>query len=106
MATLSTYLSDPFLFDLYSQIRKAGSLRSISLDLTSECNLRCTGCYYFEEGMVSMRNPKYNDASREFIETEYIEFPDGDKDMLDALNLAVDLVEFERMSDEPLIWVP
>jgi len=26
-------------------------LRSISLDLTDECNLRCTGCYYFEEGM-------------------------------------------------------
>ena len=51
MSTLSTYLSDPFLYDLYSQIRKAESLRSISLDLTSECNLRCTGCYYFEEGM-------------------------------------------------------
>jgi len=62
--------------------------------------------YYFEDGMVSLRNPHYNEASRMFIETEYIEFPDGDKDLLDALNLAVDLVEFERISDEPLIWVP
>jgi MoaA/NifB/PqqE/SkfB family radical SAM enzyme len=51
MSSLSTYLSDPFLYELYSQIRKAGSLRSISLDLTHDCNLRCEGCYYFEEGM-------------------------------------------------------
>lgn len=51
MSKLSTYLSDPFLYDLYAQIRKTGAVRSISLDLTHDCNLRCTGCYYFEEGM-------------------------------------------------------
>lgn len=51
MSRLSNYLSDPFLYDLYSQIRKTGALRSISLDLTHDCNLRCTGCYYFAEGM-------------------------------------------------------
>ena len=62
--------------------------------------------YYFEDGMISLRDPHYNDASREFIETEYIEFPDGDKDLLDALNLAVDLVEFERALNEPLLWTP
>ena len=55
MSALSTYLSDPFLFDLYSQIRKAESLRSISLDLTNDCNLRCTGCYYFGEGMDQIK---------------------------------------------------
>jgi hypothetical protein len=62
--------------------------------------------YYFEDGQISLRDPNYNDASREFIETEYIEFPDGEKDLLDALNLAVDLVEFERALDGPLVWTP
>lgn len=49
--------------------------------------------WYFSEGQVSMPDPKYNHNIREFIETEYIEFPDGEKDLLDALNLAVDLVD-------------
>ncbi len=54
MSALSAYLTDPFLHDLYTQIRQAGPVRSISLDLTHECNLRCTGCYYFAEGMDAM----------------------------------------------------
>jgi MoaA/NifB/PqqE/SkfB family radical SAM enzyme len=36
---------------MYRSVRDAGAVRSISLDLTHECNLRCQGCYYFEEGM-------------------------------------------------------
>lgn len=51
MASLSDYLQDPFVARLYRSIREAGPLRSVSLDLTHECNLRCTGCYYFEEEM-------------------------------------------------------
>ena len=51
MSKLASYLSDPILSNLYSQIRKTGAVRSISLDLTHDCNLRCMGCYYFEEGM-------------------------------------------------------
>jgi hypothetical protein len=62
--------------------------------------------YYFEDGMVSLRNPDTDEGTKIFIETEYIEFPDGEKDLLDALNLAVDLVEFERIFDGPLIWTP
>ena len=61
---------------------------------------------YFEEGMVSLRDPNYNEASRQFIETEYIEFPDGEMDMLDALNLACDLVQFDRIPSGALIWTP
>jgi phage terminase large subunit-like protein len=48
---------------------------------------------YFEDGLVSLPDPNYDSPTREFIETEYIEFPDGEKDMLDALNLAIDLVD-------------
>jgi len=59
--------------------------------------------YYFEDNMVYFRNPDYDDDALNFIETEYIEFPDGEKDLLDALNLAVDLVEFERYADTPIV---
>ena len=59
--------------------------------------------YYLEDGMVYFRSPDYDDDVLKFIETEYIEFPDGEKDLLDALILAVDLVEFEMYSDVPIV---
>ncbi|MEK6781798.1 MAG: radical SAM protein [Bacteroidota bacterium] len=49
--SLREYLKDPFLDQLYSEIKAAGPIRSVSLDITHQCNLRCTGCYYFEEDM-------------------------------------------------------
>ncbi len=58
MSTLATYLSDPFLANLYTQVRKAGAVKSISVDLTHKCNLRCNGCYYFEEEMDKMVDAK------------------------------------------------
>ena len=72
MSSISTYLSDPFLKTLYTQIRKAGSLRSVSLDLTHDCNLRCTGCYYFEEGMDSIidSSTDLDFAFHQFIKNE------------------------------------
>jgi len=36
---------------MYDLVRETGPVRPVSLDITSKCNLRCTGCYYFEEGM-------------------------------------------------------
>jgi MoaA/NifB/PqqE/SkfB family radical SAM enzyme len=51
MPSLKEYLSDPFLYHLYSEVRNAGPIRSVSLDITQHCNLRCTGCYYFHEEM-------------------------------------------------------
>ncbi len=72
MSSIPSYLSDPFLKELYSQIREAGSLRSISLDLTHECNLRCAGCYYFEEEMDTIINENSNldNAFHELIANE------------------------------------
>lgn len=55
MTPLRQYLSDPFLDRLYRTIREAGPLRSISVDLTHRCNLRCHGCYFFAEGMDRRR---------------------------------------------------
>ena len=70
MSHLRTYLQDPFLANLYRQIRATGPIRSISLDITHECNLRCTGCYYFEEGMDKIEVPEDESAFDQFIEKE------------------------------------
>ena len=44
---LREYLEDPFLAKLYAEVRRAGALRPISVDLTHLCNIRCQGCYFF-----------------------------------------------------------
>jgi len=74
MSTLSTYLSDPILSKLYTQVRKAGAVKSISVDLTHECNLRCKGCYYFEEGMDQIVDTSAN------LDVVFKEFLDSEKE--------------------------
>ena len=48
---LETWLEDPFLGRMHRAIRGAGRIRSVSVDLTRVCNIRCDGCYFFAEGM-------------------------------------------------------
>jgi hypothetical protein len=67
---LKEYLEDPFLNRLYTEIRNAGPLRSISLDLTHACNIRCTGCYFFAEEMDRHHSPKDEALFEAFIERE------------------------------------
>ncbi len=67
---LKEYLQDPFLKRLFGQIRRAGSLRSISVDITHVCNLRCAGCYFFSEEMDRFHMPPDEAAFQEFIERE------------------------------------
>ncbi len=55
MTRLSSYLKDPLLKGMYDAIRAVGPIRSIALDITSKCNLRCSGCYYYAEGMDRVR---------------------------------------------------
>jgi hypothetical protein len=59
---LRGYLQDPFLRLLYREVRQAGPIRSISLDVTRDCNLRCSGCYFFSEGMDDVAEPKDDSA--------------------------------------------
>ena len=70
MRTLKRYLQDPFLNTLYSAIRESGPMKSISLDLTHECNIRCTGCYYFTEGMDARKSPENESEFDDFIKRE------------------------------------
>ncbi len=68
--TLKTYLQDPFLRRLYREVRQAGSLRSISVDITHVCNLRCSGCYYFSENMDRFSSSRDERVFDDFIERE------------------------------------
>jgi hypothetical protein len=69
-ARLRAYLEDPFLTFLYDEIRTAGPIRSISLDLTHRCNLRCTGCYFFVDEMHTHSSPADERVFDRFIEDE------------------------------------
>lgn len=50
-ARSDVWLRDPFLRRMHRAVRAAGPIRSIAVDLTEACNLRCVGCYFFAEGM-------------------------------------------------------
>ncbi|KAA3626642.1 MAG: radical SAM protein [Bacteroidetes bacterium] len=67
---LKSFLQDPLLYEMYNEIRRAGRVRSISLDITHRCNIRCKGCYYFEEGMDQYKSPEEESAFDAFIESE------------------------------------
>jgi hypothetical protein len=71
MATqLKEYLQDPFLGHLYREIRQAGALKSILIDITHICNIRCEGCYFFAEEMDKNIAPKDEAEFDAFIEQE------------------------------------
>jgi len=70
MNSLKSYLQDPFLNRLYKDIRQAGAMKSISLDLTDDCNIRCSGCYYFSEEMDKVKTPSDENEFDSFIEKE------------------------------------
>ncbi|MEH1967629.1 radical SAM protein [Nostoc sp.] len=67
---LMDYLEDPFLLDLFNQIRKVGSIKEISLDLTHICNLRCQGCYFFVNELDQNKAPEDDAEFDAFIERE------------------------------------
>ena len=70
MSKLRSYLADPLLGRMYGMIRRAGPVRPISLDITSKCNLRCAGCYYYAEGMDNVDARKDDQAFDALLESE------------------------------------
>lgn len=67
---LREYLKDPFLDRLYGEIRDAGPIKAVSVDITHVCNLRCTGCYFFAEDMDKNEAPREESEFDAFIERE------------------------------------
>jgi MoaA/NifB/PqqE/SkfB family radical SAM enzyme len=67
---LKEYLQDPFLNRMYTDIRQVGPLKSILIDLTHVCNIRCQGCYFFAEDMDKNKAPREESEFDAFIERE------------------------------------
>jgi len=65
---LKQYLEDPFLGAMYESIRNAGPIRSILVDITHSCNIRCDGCFFFAEDMDKNKSPKDEAIFDAFIE--------------------------------------
>lgn len=91
------YLQDPLLGRLYEEIRAAGPLRSVQVDLTHRCNIRCRGCYFFEEELDRFEAPEDEAEFDAFIErektrgTNYITVVGGEPSlMLDRLKKLYD----------------
>lgn len=59
-----------------------------------------------EAGKIRFRDPKVDRDTRDFLNYEYLQFPEGNLDCMDALNMAVDLVDFRKTVDgSPLVWI-
>jgi len=69
---LEAYLQDPLLHRMHEDIKSAGPVYPIQVDLTHACNLRCQGCYFFSEGLDAFKAPKPAEEALfdEFIERE------------------------------------
>jgi hypothetical protein len=52
------YLQDPLLHEMFEQVRAAGPVRSIQMDITHKCNIRCQGCYFFAEDLDQVKAPE------------------------------------------------
>ena len=79
--------------DIYPINHREHRLRGTS-DISKEGRIEKIIGAHFKHGNVRMRHPDLSPMTLEFLEYEYLPFPDkkSDKDMLDALNMAVDLI--------------
>lgn len=69
MGKLQEYLEDPLLNYMYTEVRKAGPLRAILVDITQSCNIRCEGCFFFAEEMDSHKAPD-EEGFEAFVQSE------------------------------------
>ncbi|HYO64658.1 MAG TPA: radical SAM protein [Archangium sp.] len=68
---IERYLADDDLLrELADEVRAAPRLKSIVVDLTHVCNLRCRGCYFFEEEMDAVATPDGEAPFEHFVERE------------------------------------
>lgn len=63
------YLKDPLTARMWGAIKAAGPVRSISVDITHICNLRCKGCYFFAEDLDDVEEAD-SDTLAEFVQRE------------------------------------
>jgi hypothetical protein len=68
--SLTTYLRDPVLEARYKKVKKYFFLRESAYDVTSTCQLRCDGCYYFEGDKFKVTDNKDPRVWRALLERE------------------------------------
>lgn len=61
---------DALLQEIDEDLSRVPALRSIVVDITHKCNIRCTGCYFFEENMDQYKSPKLDADFDKFVESE------------------------------------
>jgi hypothetical protein len=64
------YIEKPELAERYRKVRKHFYLRESAYDVTSACQLRCEGCYYFQGDKYSMTDQRDPEAWRSFFVSE------------------------------------
>ena len=68
-------------------------------------NARIENIFYFhaKKNRIRLRHPDLSSMTTTFLEYEYLPFPDGDKDLLDALNMAVDLIDWKAQGSGAIL---
>lgn len=64
------YLEKPELAERYQKVRKYFYLRESAYDVTSACQLRCDGCFYFEGDKYKTRDNRDPEVWRQFLQHE------------------------------------
>jgi organic radical activating enzyme len=68
--SFTQYLQVPELAERYRKVKKYFFLRESAYDVTSTCQLRCEGCYYFEGDKHTTRDNRDPQAWTAFFEDE------------------------------------
>ena len=55
--------------------------------------------WLFKKGKIYLKDIPVSPITKTFIEHEYVQFPEGTMDLLDALNMAVDQIDMRRHKD-------
>lgn len=60
--------------------------------------------WLFKKGKIRFKDPKISPMSKIFIEAEYLQFPEGKLDLMDALNMACDRIDTRARISKVNIW--
>ena len=68
--SFTEYLQIPALAQRYKKVKKYFFLKESAYDVTSVCQLRCDGCYYFQGEKYQVKDNRDLQAWRAFFEAE------------------------------------
>jgi hypothetical protein len=68
--SFTEYLQIPELAQRYQKVRRYFHLRESAYDVTSACQLRCDGCFYFQGDKYQTRDNRSPEAWRQFLTQE------------------------------------